>query len=76
MASESEPEPIPAAVWRLKDLATYFGVSRPTIDRWRDTGDLESVTHVDPGGRPFFYPDEVDAWARSRSSSDDVEAIA
>jgi len=56
-------------ILRHDAAAAYLGIHHTTFRRWRKTGALDAVTHRTPAGDPYWLPEELNAWLRSRCSA-------
>lgn len=58
----------PLTVAQAAEVASNAGLpcSARTWHRWLRNPELLAITHSTPGGRKFWYQDEVEAFARSR----------
>ena len=52
---------LPADVWRLKHTAQFLGLSESCVYKKVASGE---IPHTKRGGRLFFDPDTVVAWAK------------
>lgn len=45
-----------------KELSSYLGISKPTLQRWRTEGN--GIPFIKKGGIVIYDIDDVDAWTK------------